>query len=103
MIATQIARIVADFVVFLELTEENFIDLDSAVKMMESLAGDLAAMDKEFLRELVDSFSVIAEDYSDEAQGVVRDIAYSFYLEEELAADDPVRLAELEAVRDARD
>jgi hypothetical protein len=33
----------------------------------------------------------------------VRDIPYSFYLEEELAADDPVRLAELEALRDARD
>jgi hypothetical protein len=34
---------------------------------------------------------------------VVRNIAYSFYLEETLAADDPVRLAELEAIRDARD
>jgi hypothetical protein len=103
MIATQIARIVANFVVFLELTDDDLIDLDSAVKMMESLASDLAAMDKKFLRELVDAFAVIADDYSGEAQGVVRDIAYSFYLEEELAADDPVRLAELEAVRDARD
>jgi hypothetical protein len=34
---------------------------------------------------------------------LVRDMAYSFYLEETLAADDPARLAEWEALRDARD
>ena len=33
---------------------------------------------------------------------MVRDIAHNFYLEEALAADDPVRLAQLEALRDAR-
>jgi hypothetical protein len=34
---------------------------------------------------------------------MVRDIPYSYYLEEELAADDPVRLAELDSIREARD
>lgn len=34
---------------------------------------------------------------------MVRNIAHNFYLEEALAAYDPARLAELEALRDARD
>lgn len=103
MIAEQIARMIADFVVFLSLTDEDELSLDTSVEMMENLAGRLEELDKEFLRELVDAFAVIAEEYSGEAKEVVRNIAHSFYLEEALAADDPVRLAELEALREARD
>lgn len=103
MIAEQVARIIADFFVFLSLTDEDELNLDTAVEMMENLAGRLEEMDRGFLRELVDAFAAIAEEYSGEAQQLVRDIPYSFYLEEELAADDPVRLAELEAIRAARD
>jgi hypothetical protein len=103
LIAEQIAGIIAEYVVFLELTDEEELNLDTAVKMSESPAGRLEELDKGFLRELVDAFPVIAEGYSSEAQEVVRNIAHSFYLEEALAADDPVRLAELEALRDARD
>ncbi len=103
MIVTQIAHIIADYVVFLELTDEDDLNLDTAVKMMEALASQLEELDKGFLRELVDAFAVIAEEYSGEAQKVIRNIAHNCYLEEALAADDPVRLAELEALRDARD
>lgn len=103
MIAMQVARIVGNFMVFLNLTDEDLLDLDVAVDMMEDLAGGLESLDKTFLRELVDAFPVIASEYSGEAQQLVRDIPHSFYLEETLAADDPVRLAELEALRDARD
>ena len=103
MIVKQVAHIIADYVVFLDLSGDDVLDPDVAVKMMEALAGDLEALDKGFLRELVDAFAVIASEYSGEAQEVVRDIAHSFYLEEALAADDPVRLAELDALRDARD
>ncbi|WP_374943054.1 hypothetical protein [Sphingomonas sp.] len=71
--------------------------------MMEALGADLEALEKGFLRELVDAFAAIAAEYSGEAQEVVRNIAHSFYLEEALAADDPVGLAELEALRDAGD
>ena len=102
MIATEIARIIADFVLFLELDENQVIDADDAVQIMESLAGRLEALDKGFLRQLVDAFPVIAEEYGESGDSV-RDIAYGFYLEEALAADDPVRLAELDAIRDARD
>lgn len=103
MIATQIARIIADFMIFLELTDDETLDPDEAVEMMESLGGRLDELDKGFLRQLVDAFAVIAPEYGGKSQEVVRDIPYAFYLEETLAADDPVRLAELEALRDARD
>ena len=103
MIVNQIARIMADFVIFLELTDDETLDPDEAVEMMEFLGTRFKALDKGFLRELVDAFAVIAPEYSGKAQQVVRNLAYSFYLEEALAANDPVRLAELEAQRDARD
>lgn len=103
MIVKQVAHIIADYVVFLELTDEEQLNLDTAVTMMEALAGQLEELEKGFLRELVDAFAVIAEEYSGEAKEVVRNIAYSFYLEEALAEGDPVRLAELDALREARE
>jgi hypothetical protein len=103
MIATQIARIIANFVLFLELTDEKSLDPDAAVEMMEELAHAFQALDKEFLRELINAFSVIAPEYSGESQRLVLNIPRGFYLEEALAADDPVRLAELEARREAED
>ncbi|MBB5710432.1 hypothetical protein [Sphingomonas xinjiangensis] len=88
MIAIQIAHIIADFMVFLELTDDEILDSDNAVEMLEQLGNDLQALDKGFLRELVNVFAVIAEEYSGGAQEVVRNIAHSFYLEEVLASDD---------------
>ncbi len=63
MIAMQVARIIARFMVFLNLTGEDLLDLDASVDAMQDLADGL----------------------------------------EQMAAHDPVRLAELEALRDARD
>lgn len=102
MIAHQIASILAEYVIFLNLTDDDLLDPDLAVKMMEALAGDLEELDKPFLRELVDAFATVATEYSGEAQELVHNIPFDFYLEEALAEDDPVRLAELEAIRDAR-
>jgi hypothetical protein len=79
------------------------LDIDASVDAMQDLAEGIESLDRPFLRELVDAFSVVALEFSGEAQQVVRDIAHSFYLEEALAVGDPVRLAELEALRDARD
>lgn len=99
----QIARIVANISVFFDLTDEDLLDPDTSVKMMEALGADLEALDPAFLRKLIDAFAVIAPDYVGDAQAAVRGLAHGFYLEEALAADDPVRLAELEAKRDAED
>ncbi len=103
MIALQIARLISRVVLFAELTDDDVVDPDLAVELMEVIGADLEALDRPFLRELVDAFAIVAEEYQDEAREIVRDIPYSFYLEEALTAEDPVRLAELEAIRDARD
>jgi hypothetical protein len=73
------------------------------VQTIEILGVNLQALDKEFLRELVAAFLVIADEYTGESQKLVRNMASDFFLEEAIAADDPVRLAELEAIRDADD
>ena len=103
MIAQQVAHIIAEYVLFVELTPEDDLDPHIGEKMMGMLGWQLENLDKGFLRELVDAFPVIAEGYGEEARQLVRDIPYGFYLEEALAADDPVRLAELDALREARD
>ncbi|MDO6413991.1 hypothetical protein Q4F19_06320 [Sphingomonas sp. BIUV-7] len=103
MIAIQVASIIASFVVFFELADDDVVDPDAVAKMMEELAAELETLDKGFLRELIDAFAIVAEEDSGKVKEVVRNIPYRFYLEEALAADDPVRLAELEAIRDARD
>lgn len=103
MIAEQIARILANVILFLDMTDDKILDPDAAVEVMEELAHGLEALDKGFLRELVDAFPVIAQEYGGESQRLVLDIPRGFYLEEALAADDPIRLAELEAQREAED
>lgn len=103
MIAIQVARIVAHFSLFLDLTDDDTLDPDEAVQMMELMAADLQALDKTFLRELIDAFATIAPEFPGVGEQLVRDIPFHYYLEEEVAADDPARLAELEAIRDARD
>lgn len=102
MIAMQVARIIADFVLFLDLTDDDVLDPDASVEMAEWLGARLKGFDMSFLRELADAFGVVAAEYNGEAQNIVRDIPYSFYLEDELAGDDPVKLAEIDAVRNAK-
>jgi hypothetical protein len=102
MIAMQVAHIIAEFVVFLELSDEEALDRNLAVKMMGQLKLDLEALDGAFRRELVNAFAVIAEENSGRVQEVVRNIANRFYLEETIEAGDAVRQAELKSLRDAR-
>jgi len=102
MSVLQVARIIADFALFLDDTDDDQLDPDTAVEMGEWLGHRLEGFDKAYLRELVDAFAVIAPEYRDGAQQSVRDIPFGYFLEEAIAADDPVRLAELEAMRDAR-
>lgn len=103
MIAIQVARMIAHFSLFLDLTDDDTLDPDEAVQMMELMGADLQALEKPFLRELIDAFAIIASEFSGVAEQLVRDIPFHYYLEEQLADNDPARLAELEAIRDARD
>ncbi|WP_242187294.1 hypothetical protein [Sphingomonas sp. CARO-RG-8B-R24-01] len=103
MIARQIASLIGSVVVFLETSGDDIVDPDAAVQLMEVICGDIEELDKRFLRELVDAFELVASDYSGETAELVRRIPHYFYLEEVLAVDDPIRLAELEALRGAMD
>ncbi|MES2336520.1 MAG: hypothetical protein V4537_00300 [Pseudomonadota bacterium] len=103
MISLQIARMIAHFSLFLDQTDDNILDPDAAVQAMEQMSSDLQALDKPFLRELVDAFAVIAAEYEGDTAQLVRDIPGNYYLEETLAADDPVKLADLDARRDAKE
>ncbi|RZL71082.1 MAG: hypothetical protein EOP66_15455 [Sphingomonas sp.] len=103
MIALQIARMVTNFVFFLEDSDEETLDPDAAVRMLETLADDLEKLDKAFLRELIDAFAVIASEYDGETAEQVRTIPTGFYLEEVLAEGDPVAMAKLDAIRAAAD
>lgn len=101
MIAVQVARIIASFIVFCSVTDEKLLDPDESVEIMEYLGHNLLLLEKPFLRELIDAFPIVALEYTGEARDIVLKIPFDFYLEEELVADDSVRLAELEAIRDA--
>lgn len=103
MIAIQIARLIANFCLFLDFAGEEIIDPDEGVEVTEVLGAYLHDLDKDFLRELVDAFALIADEYTGKYKESVRNIASDFFLEETIAADDPVKLAELEAIRDADD
>lgn len=103
LIARQVAGIIIGFVDFLEIPDEDIVNPDNAMQAMEYLAAQLEDLEKGFLRHLVNAFYAIAEEYTGEVRESVLSIPDGFYLEEALAADDPVRLAELEAIRDAKD
>ncbi len=95
-------RIIADFVIFFDLVDDEVLDPDICVEQMEQLGYHLQRLEPDVLRELIDAFPVVAAEYEGKAAEVVRDIPYSFYLEEHLAGDDPEELTRLEAIRDAR-
>ena len=101
MIATQVARIIADVFLFLDQTDDDILDPDVAVEMMEWLAHRIDELDKGFLRELVDAFAIIAPEFGESEQSV-RDLPSDLSLEDTLSEDDPAKPAELDAASVAK-
>jgi len=81
MTAMQVADIISDVVIFLELAEQESLDRQAAVQMMKQLEGDLRALDKAFLGELIEAFAVIAAENSGKVQDVIREIPHTYHLE----------------------
>ena len=48
MIATQISRVIAHYMIFLEFTDDDILDPDAAVQMMEQLGTTLRSWIKDF-------------------------------------------------------
>lgn len=101
MIAIPVARMIANLVIILECSSEEQIDPDYAVDCLDAIGPQFRYFENPFLRELIDAFAIIAPEYKGLEQDIVRSIPESFWLEDQLAEDDPVRLAELDALRKA--
>ena len=95
MNANAIARIIADFVIFLEHTEEEQLELDTSVRITEELATDMEALDLGFRRELATAFAVIAPDYNEHVRDSVRNIPSDYGLfDDQPEGDEPSPSAE---------
>ena len=90
MNANAIARIIANFVIFLEHTDEDQVELDTAVRITEELATDMEALDLHFRRELATAFAVIAPDYKEQVRDSIRNIPSDFGLfDDQPEGNDP--------------
>jgi len=85
MIAIQVARIVAAFVIYLEAPKDDDLKEDDAVEMMEYLGSLMDGFDEPFLRELIAAFALIATEYHGEAADLVRNIPDDFGLTDTFA------------------
>ena len=92
MIALQVARLIANFVLSLEFADEETVDPQVIMKVFETLEEDCKALDKGSLRELVDAFATISSEYQEQYQQLVRNLPHDFFLEKAATPDDTVRL-----------
>jgi hypothetical protein len=67
----QIARAIANIVIFLEYSSHDILDEYSSIQAMEQLAGDLKAIDPKSRRALCASFRSIASSYEGEIKTFV--------------------------------
>lgn len=100
MIVTETAHLIVSYALFLRNTDEGVIKPDVAVREMKRLQCLIEGLGKDFIRQLIAAFAEIAPGYYADEE-IVRNLARDYHLEETVAADDPVRLAELKAQRDA--
>lgn len=103
MIMNQVARIVVEYSSFLNFGNDEELDLDRAMKELEWLSYQLEHSNKEFLSQLLAALAEIVPEYEGEQQQMVRDMANDLDWAEAAAADDPVRLAEIEKLREEED
>lgn len=66
-----IAKIIADFCIFLEFSDSKTIDPDAAVQMMEQLAVGLQELSENDKGSLCMQFKVISENYDAEKASFV--------------------------------
>ena len=78
----QIARAIANVVIFLEYSPADILDEDCSIEALEQLAGDLNALDETSRRALSTSFRSIAVDYQGEFRTFVEELPYAMGLEE---------------------
>lgn len=78
----QIARSLANVIIFLEYASADVLDEDCSIQALEQLAGDLNALDQSSRRALAASFRLIASSYSGEIKTFVEELPDALGLEE---------------------
>lgn len=81
MISNDIAIAIANMALFFEFCSDDTLNDDTAVEVMEQLAGDLNALDEDSRRELCATFRLIASRYEGEERAFVEDMPYAFGIE----------------------
>ncbi|WP_051583644.1 MULTISPECIES: hypothetical protein [unclassified Sphingomonas] len=74
-----IARLIANFLLNIELTDEGTMHPDDACQILEQAAHDLSLIDKAWLDQLTQAFAEIATEYPDDQAEFVRNIPANFY------------------------
>ena len=78
----QIARSLANVIIFLEHSPPEILDEDCSIQALEQLAEDLNALDRSSRSALAASFRLIAPSYRGETRSFVEELPEALGLEE---------------------
>jgi len=67
----KIFKCLIDKVIFLEFSEENIVDPDSAAELLETIGAELQSMNEKNRQFFKEKIKVIAHDYSDDKKNFV--------------------------------
>ncbi|AQR75835.1 hypothetical protein BXU08_10970 [Sphingomonas sp. LM7] len=85
----QMARAIANLVMFLEFSPQDILDEDAAMQALEQLAGDLNALDESSQHALSASFRSIASNYEGEDRTFVEQLPEALGLHGTVGEDQP--------------
>jgi hypothetical protein len=81
LIASQVARLVANLLLFIDGSDEDAIENDTAVHLIEQISADLESLDRSFLRKVITAFETISPEYGEGDDKFVRDIPVDIFLD----------------------
>lgn len=70
----EIARAIANVVIFLEFSPQDILDEDAAIEAVEQLSGDLQALDAASREALSKELRLISSSYQGEAKAFVENL-----------------------------
>jgi hypothetical protein len=88
LIASQVARLVANLLLFIEGSDEDAIENDTAVHLIEQISADLESLDRSFLRKVIAAFETISSEYDEGDDKFLRDIPVDLSLDPSPLDDD---------------
>ncbi|WP_341793040.1 MULTISPECIES: hypothetical protein [unclassified Rickettsia] len=74
---SHLIKIILDIAIFLEFSNEDIINDDSAIQMMESIAYELQKMEESHKNDFIKKINELANEYKDEQKVFVQTFAYN--------------------------